>query len=68
MGSVQIDAPLVDNIAAGLRHNRRNRLETDRLWQKMYRSTMYCGCQPDYDHGQRPRSIPASVISKANIS
>ncbi len=40
-----IDAPFSHNIASGLRHLLigENALETDRLWQKMYRATMYFG-------------------------
>lgn len=40
-----IDAPFSHNIACGLRHLLigENPLETDRLWEKMYRRTMYCG-------------------------
>ena len=40
-----VDAPFSHNIAAGLRHVLvgENPLETERLWQKMYRSTMYFG-------------------------
>ncbi|VTR99221.1 mandelate racemase/muconate lactonizing enzyme family protein [Tuwongella immobilis] len=40
-----IDAPFSHNIACGLRHLLigENPLETDRLWQKMYRRTMYFG-------------------------
>jgi len=40
-----IDAPFSHNIATGLRPLLvgENPLETDRLWQKMYRRTLYCG-------------------------
>jgi len=40
-----IDAPFSHNIACGLREVLlgENPLETERLWQKMYRSTMYFG-------------------------
>jgi L-alanine-DL-glutamate epimerase-like enolase superfamily enzyme len=40
-----IDAPFSHNIACGLRHLLigENPLETDRIWQKMYRATMYAG-------------------------
>ena len=40
-----IDAPFSHNIACGLRELLigENPLETERLWQKMYRATMYCG-------------------------
>lgn len=40
-----IDAPFSHNIACGLRHLLigENPLETERLWQKMYRRTMYFG-------------------------
>src|SRR5262245_13128582 len=40
-----IDAPFSHNIATGLRGLLidENALEHERLWQKMYRATMYCG-------------------------
>jgi L-alanine-DL-glutamate epimerase-like enolase superfamily enzyme len=40
-----IDAPFSHNVAPGLRKLLvgENPLETERLWQKMYRKTMYCG-------------------------
>ena len=40
-----IDAPFSHNVATGLRQLLigENPLETERLWQKMYRRTMYCG-------------------------
>ncbi len=40
-----IDAPFSHNVASGLRHVLlgEHPLETDRLWQKMYRSSMYYG-------------------------
>ncbi|OWK40587.1 mandelate racemase/muconate lactonizing enzyme family protein [Fimbriiglobus ruber] len=40
-----VDAPFSHNIACGLRHLLvgENPLETERLWQKMYRKTMYFG-------------------------
>lgn len=40
-----IDAPFSHNIATGLRSLLigENPLEIDRLWEKMYRRTMYCG-------------------------
>ena len=40
-----IDAPFSHNIATGLRQLLigENPLETERLWQHMYRRTMYCG-------------------------
>src|SRR5690242_13631263 len=40
-----IDAPFSHNIACGLRELLigENPLDTDRLWQKMYRRTMYFG-------------------------
>src|SRR6187549_1033775 len=40
-----IDAPFSHNIACGLREILvgENPLETERLWQKMYRRTMYFG-------------------------
>ena len=45
MVKAAIDAPFSHNIACGLRHLLigENPLETDRLWQKMYRATMYAG-------------------------
>lgn len=45
MVKAAIDAPFSHNIACGLRQLLvgENPLETDRLWQKMYRATMYCG-------------------------
>lgn len=45
MVKAAIDAPFSHNIAAGLREILigENPLETERLWQKMYRRTMYCG-------------------------
>jgi L-alanine-DL-glutamate epimerase-like enolase superfamily enzyme len=45
MVKAAIDAPFSHNVATGLRHLLigENPLETDRLWQKMYRRTMYCG-------------------------
>lgn len=45
MVKAAIDAPFSHNIACGLRQLvvGENPLETDRLWQKMYRATMYCG-------------------------
>src|SRR6185503_8952445 len=40
-----VDAPFSHNIACGLRHLLigENPLETERLWQKMYRGTVYFG-------------------------
>ncbi|MHC4181208.1 MAG: mandelate racemase/muconate lactonizing enzyme family protein, partial [Planctomycetota bacterium] len=40
-----VDAPLSHNVACGLRELLlgENPLETERLWQKMYRGTMYLG-------------------------
>ena len=40
-----VDAPFSHNVACGLRELLlgENPLETDRLWQKLYRSTMYYG-------------------------
>ena len=40
-----VDAPFSHNVASGLRHVLlgENPLETERLWQKMYRSSMYFG-------------------------
>lgn len=45
MVKAMIDAPFSHNIATGLRSLLigENPLETDRLWEKMYRRTMYCG-------------------------
>jgi L-alanine-DL-glutamate epimerase-like enolase superfamily enzyme len=45
MVKAAIDAPFSHNIATGLRALLlgENPLETDRLWEKMYRATMYCG-------------------------
>lgn len=45
MVKAAIDAPFSHNIACGLRQLivGENPLETERLWQKMYRATMYCG-------------------------
>ncbi len=45
MVKAAIDAPFSHNIATGLRQllMGENPLETDRLWQHMYRRTMYCG-------------------------
>lgn len=40
-----IDAPFSHNVATGLRRMLidQNPLETERLWEEMYRRTMYCG-------------------------
>lgn len=45
MVKAAIDAPFSHNIASGLRGLLigENPLETQRLWAKMYRATMYCG-------------------------
>jgi L-alanine-DL-glutamate epimerase-like enolase superfamily enzyme len=45
MVKAAIDAPFSHNVATGLRKLLigENPLETDRLWQQMYRRTMYCG-------------------------
>lgn len=45
MVKAAIDAPFSHNITTGLRHLLigENALETDRLWQRMYRATMYSG-------------------------
>lgn len=45
MVKAAIDAPFSHNIACGLRGLLigENPLETERLWEKMYRRTMYCG-------------------------
>src|SRR5438067_3808599 len=50
-----IDAPFSHNIATGLRTLLvgENPLETERLWQKMYRRTMYCG----------RRSVPIAAMA-----
>lgn len=40
-----VDAPFSHNVATGLRRMLigQNPLETERLWEEMYRKTMYCG-------------------------
>jgi L-alanine-DL-glutamate epimerase-like enolase superfamily enzyme len=45
MAKAAIDAPFSHNVASGLRPLLigENPLETERLWEKMYRATMYCG-------------------------
>jgi L-alanine-DL-glutamate epimerase-like enolase superfamily enzyme len=45
MVKAAIDAPFSHNVATGLRDLLlgENPLETERLWHKMYRRTMYCG-------------------------
>jgi L-alanine-DL-glutamate epimerase-like enolase superfamily enzyme len=45
MVKAAIDAPFSHNVATGLRQLLlgENPLETERLWQQMYRRTMYCG-------------------------
>src|SRR5262245_30526353 len=45
MVKAAVDAPFSHNIMCGLRQLLigENALETDRLWQKMYRRTMYSG-------------------------
>ena len=52
-----VDAPFSHNIACGLREILvgENPLETERLWQKMYRRTMYFGrtSVDDHRHGRR---------------
>ena len=62
MVKAAIDAPFSHNIACGLRQLLigENPLETDRLWQKMYRSTMYCG--------RRSVMITAMAADSANFS
>lgn len=55
-----IDAPFSHNIATGLREllMGENPLETDRLWQKMYRRTMYCG----------RRSVPITAMAAIDMA
>ncbi len=55
-----IDAPFSHNIACGLRELLigENALETDRLWQKMYRRTMYFG----------RRAVGISAISAVDMA
>jgi hypothetical protein len=45
MVKAAIDAPFSHNVASGLRELLigEHPLETDRIWEKMYRRTMYCG-------------------------
>lgn len=45
MVKAAIDAPFSHNVASGLRELLigEHPLETDRIWEKMYRQTMYCG-------------------------
>jgi len=55
-----IDAPFSHNIATGLRDLLigENPLETDRLWQLMYRRTMYCG----------RRSVPITAMAAIDMA
>lgn len=55
-----IDAPFSHNVATGLRQLLlgENPLETDRLWQKMYRRTMYCG----------RRSVPITAMAAIDMA
>lgn len=55
-----IDAPFSHNVATGLRGMLigENPLETDRLWQSMYRKTMYCG----------RRSVPITAMAALDMA
>ena len=55
-----IDAPFSHNVATGLRQLLvgENPLETERLWQKMYRRTMYCG----------RRSVPITAMAAIDMA
>jgi L-rhamnonate dehydratase len=55
-----IDAPFSHNVATGLRQLLigENPLETDRLWQTMYRRTLYCG----------RRSVTISAMSAIDMA
>ena len=55
-----IDAPFSHNIASGLRGLLvgENPLETDRLWQMMYRRTLYCG----------RRSVPITAMAAVDMA
>lgn len=55
-----IDAPFSHNIASGLRHILigENPLETDRLWQLMYRRTLYAG----------RRSVPITAMAAIDMA
>lgn len=55
-----IDAPFSHNVATGLRQLLigENPLETERLWQKMYRRTMYAG----------RRSVPITAMSAIDMA
>ncbi|MCZ2343068.1 MAG: mandelate racemase/muconate lactonizing enzyme family protein [Bacteroidales bacterium] len=55
-----IDAPFSHNIASGLRHILigENPLETDRLWQTMYRKTLYAG----------RRSVPITAMAAVDMA
>src|SRR3954454_23008278 len=54
-----IDAPFSHNITTGLRARLvgENPLETDRLWQLMYRKNMYAG----------RRSVPITAMSAVDV-
>ena len=60
MVKAAIDAPFSHNIASGLRELLlgENALEINRLWQKMYRSTMYCG----------RRSVTITAMAAVNVA
>ena len=64
MVKAAIDAPFSHNIACGLRGLLvgENPLETDRIWEKMYRRTMYCGRRSidDYGDGRHRHGIMGS--------
>jgi len=55
-----IDAPFSHNVATGLRQLLvgENPLETERLWQKMYLRTMYCG----------RRSVPITAMAAIDMA
>ena len=55
-----IDAPFSHNVATGLRQLLvgENPLETERLWQLMYRRTMYCG----------RRSVPITAMAAIDMA
>ena len=60
MVKATIDAPFSHNVACGLRELLigENPLETERLWQKMYRRTMYAG----------RRSVTISAMSAVDLA
>lgn len=60
MVKTAIDAPFSHNVATGLRELLigENPLEIDRLWQQMYRRTMYCG----------RRSVMISAMSAIDLA